>query len=586
MLCLPLQLSATFLQLAMQAVQTHQQQQQQSQQPLAPGDTSQPALSPAALLQYLPLPGDVSDSFMGQVSTAILQGLSTQPCVLTASGTLSSPADTLLLDTLLATACGPEQQPQQLISNEWLQQGLPGVQFVSDTLLSGSEAARTLQVLQQLGCRKFSAKLLLSWLGTEGTAQLLGSLGREERTAWLPALYSCCMQLKAQPFETAVHLGPDLTALQTFKTAPILQLYGSSESVSLQQLAGSGRQVYLWDSTMGDEPDLVLISQAALCPAQDSAKACAATATGAPASSAGNSNRRSSSQQDTLCFVDPSTLGPDGTMFLCVFLGVNTVRLSVLPLRILKLQAAGMLSDSQQDQLLLFLLRNASMLSSQDLQLLKEGLQLRSADGGSRQYLPAWRMRLPLHATSISAVSEAALSDPSLQQDLTAAGVLFTSDHYAGLSAALQGTGRQGVWQLLRSFGVQELTLAGTVQQLLKLYSSTDMGNQPVQVSMSDHQRHLQFLSEAARDPASLRHIKQGLRLYHIRQDPAAAVPTSFLHELFWPMRSTAGANDITDQLSLVCGVQLVHPLYVLHQLPGTFVKSLTTTLTPPEVRT
>jgi hypothetical protein len=568
----------------MQAVRAHHQQ------PSAATASSQPALSSAALLQYLPLPGDVQDEFMGQVSTATMQGLSKQPCVLTASGTLSTPAGTLLPEPLLScsTACGQheeqqEQRPQQqLMSNEWLQQGLPGMQYVSDSLLSGPDAARTAQVLLQLGAKKFTSQLLLSWLTSPGAALLLQSLGPAERAAWLPLLYSCCMQLKAQPTGACMHLQADSTTQQTLKQAPILQLYGSGECVSLEQLADSGRHVYLWDSSLGDAIDLQLFNQSA-----GSADGSCATPP-----SANSSPGRSSAGSGSMCFLDPAALGPDGASFVSTFLGVHKVPLSLLVKHILQLQKGGQLTDAQQDQLLLVLMRNTALLSNQDLQLLRQGLLLcrAAADGTtttSRVYVPAGRLYLPLHATSTLPIQQDFLNDPALQQDLAAAGVAFVSSHYAGFSTALQrGSSRQAVWPLLRSFGVQELKLVPAVQHLLNLYSSSSQALAPMMLPA--HQRHLQFLSEAARDPVCLQHTKECLRLYTIRQDPmsTAASPVTPPGQLAWPMAATAGANAMTDQLSLLCDVQLVHPGYVLgvgH--PGNaLVKSLTTMLTPVEV--
>jgi hypothetical protein len=358
-----LQLPTAFLDLAMQAVQVYQQQQKPVTAASSSSSSSrQPALSPAALLQYLPIQEDVQDGFVGRVSTAILQGFSTHPCVLTASGVLSMPADTLLPEPLLVTAAGGGGPQQQLISNEWLRQSLHGAQFVLDQLLAGPEGDRTAQVLLQLGSRRFTAKLLLSWLCSEGTAQLLQGLAPQARAAWLPALYSVCMRLKAQPAGARMTLAADAATQQQLSTAPILQLFGSSECVSLQQLVASGRKVHLWDSSMGDETDLQLLSSQA------------------------------SSAASNLSFVDPSTLGPDGAAFMRLFLGVQQVPLSLLVQHILQLQSSSRnLSDAQQDQLLLFLLRNAGRLSAQDLQLLQGGLYLSTAAAGSPHVAAAGR---------------------------------------------------------------------------------------------------------------------------------------------------------------------------------------------------
>lgn len=584
----PLQLPTAFLDLAMQAVKVHQQQQQQATAAAGDCNSGQPALSPAALLQYLPLQEDVQDEFMGRVSTAILQGFSTHPCVLTASGALSMPANTLLPEPLMVTAAGDGglQQQQQLISNEWLRQGLPGVQFVSDELLAGPEGDRTAHVLLQLGSRRFTATLLLSWLCSGGTAQLLRGATPHARTAWLPGLCSVCMRLRAQPAGAPMALPADAATQKQLSTAPILQLYGSSECVSMQQLAASGRQVHLWDSSMGDGADLQLLAS--------------------QAGGAASTTR----QQQGLSFVDPSTLGPDGAAFVGLFLDVQQVPLSLLVQRILQLQANSCnLSDAQQDQLLLFLLRNASRLSPQDLQLLQGGLHLSTAAAGGtaggcnssssrRTYALATQLHVPLaHATGMPSVSRATLANPALQQDFAAAADLaFASEHYMRLGAALRNgssgsAAGPGIWQLLCSFGLQELTVDSAVRQLLTLYSR-DGQALAGPMRLLDHQRHLQFLSEAVRsNPVCLQHVKQGLRLFSMQQQlataaaAAAAVPASSPDSLWWPMVNTAGADAVTDQLCQLCGVQLVHPGYVLTQSAGSsLVKSITAQLTPGEV--
>lgn len=355
----------------------------------------------------------------------------------------------------------------------------------------------------------------------------------------------------------------------------------------MQQLAASGRQVHLWDSSVGDGADLQLLASQA----------------GGVAST--------TRQQQGLSFVDPSTLGPDGAAFVGLFLGLQQVPLSLLVQRILQLQANSCnLSDAEQDQLLLFLLRNASRLSPQDLQLLQGGLYLSTAAAGGtaggcnssssrRTYALARQLHVPLaHATGVPSVSRATLANPALQQDFAAAALAFASEHYMRLGAALRNSSSASaaapsIWQLLCSFGLQELTVDSAVQQLLTLYSRGGQARAGP-MRLLDHQRHLQFLSEAVRNnPVCLQHVKQSLRLFSMQQQQqlataaaaAAIVPASSPDSLWWPMVKTAGANAVTDQLCRLCGVQLVHPGYVLTQSAGnSLVKCITAQLTPGEV--
>jgi hypothetical protein len=597
-----MQLAPVFIQQVMQAVTAHQQRSQENLSGAADG-SPEATLSPAALLQYLPLPGDVLDDFMAQVSTAILQGLQQQACVLSASGQLSTAQHTVLPHRLL------EVDSQQLISSEWLQAGLPELEYVHAELLTGPEdtVQRTSQVLLQLGSSRFSAALLLSWLNAEGTARLLEGLGPEERASWLQVLFSCCMKLRAQPDTAPMHLTADSSSSQALRSAPIVQLHGSQELVSLQQLADSSKQLYLWDDRFGDEAELQLFSTC-----------CSGTCTSATggesvqADRSSGSKSHSSEQLDWLCFVDPSTLGTDGAAVLSTFLDVSTVPLSVLVKHALQQQAEGALSDAQQDQLLLFLLRNAPDLSSTDLQLLQESLLLRcagEADSGSAAYAPAKQLHLPLEFSSLP-VTQATLSNPALQQDLAAAGVAVVSRHYDALEQPSEKTGRQGMWQLLGSFGLQQLTLQSAVQHLLKLYSSDSDnsletlideaarrlaqlvvaklgGDAGDIIRLADHQRHLGFLAQCLDDAGCLQHIQRGLRLHSMQADAAALEPAWRPKQLFWPIAPTAGAEALTQQLQALCDVRLVHPWYVEHCSTAIqkLVQGITQTLSLAEVR-
>lgn len=561
----------------MQAVKAHHQHSQSKGHLSAAADKCpEAALSPAALLQYLPLPGDVLDDFMAEVSTAILQGLQQQACVLTASGLLSTAQHTVLPDSLLKV------DGQQLISKDWLQAGLPGVEYVHADLLAGQEdtAQRTSQVLLQLGSSRFSAALLLSWLIAEGTASLLESLGPEERADWLQLLYSCCMKLRAQPETSPMHLAADSSSNQALGSAPIVQLHGSRELVSLQQLADSSKKLYLWDDRFGSEAELQLFSSHS----SDTSVAAASGADQVTAGSSSDGEGHSSRQRGFLCFVDPSTLGADGAAMLGTFLDVRSVPLSMLVEHVLQQQADGGLSDTQQDQLVLFLLRNAPDMNTHDVQLLQDGLLLRSAgeaDSDTASYAPAKQLYLPLEFSSLP-VTQATLSDLALQQDLAAAGVAFVSCHYEGMLQHSEQAGRQGVWQLLRSFGLQQLTLQSAVQRLLKLYRS----DSSARTTLADHKRHLGFLAQCASDTQCLQHTQQGLRLYEVRQNAAAQQPVWRPEQVFWPLSVTAGAEALTKQLRVLCDVRPVHPWYTEHCDPAIqdLVKDITPSLSLAEV--
>jgi hypothetical protein len=609
LLCIcAIQLAPAFIKQVMQAVTAHHQHSK-SQGPSSgdEDDSPVPTLSPIALLQYLPLPGDVPEDFMAEVSTAILQGLQQQACVLTASGQLSTAQHTVLPDGLL------EVDGQQLISNDWLQAGLPGVEYVHAELLAGSDdtAQRTAQVLLQLDGSRFSAALLLSWLNAEGTASHLEGLGPEERAAWLQLLYSCCMKLRAQPEAAPMHLAADSSSSsEALMSAPIVQLHGSHELVSLQQLADSSKQLYLWDDRFGGKAELQLFSTHSSDTSDAASGGCWTTV---GSTSDGEAAADSSRQQDRLCFVDPSSLGADGAAMLSTFLNVRHVPLSALVQHVLQQQAEGGLSGARQDQLLLFLLRNAQSMSTQDLQLLQDGLLLRCADTASEadsdtaSYAPAKQLYLPLKFSSLQ-VTQATLSDPALQQDMAAAGVAFVSRHYEGMLQHSEQAGRQGVWQLLKNFGLHQLTLQSAVKQLLKLYGS-DKGNSDdpdlfgpllrvlelsvlkvfgagYNISLADHDRHLGFLAQCIGDTDCMQYIQRGLLLYELKQDTAAASPLGLPKALFWPMAKTPGAEALTGQLRALCDVELVHPWYVEECDPAIqkMVQDITKTLSLAEV--
>lgn len=591
LLLLPPQLAPTFIKLAMAAVHAHQattatnsSSTSNSHSSSSNADSPAPQLSPADLLQYLPLPSDVSDGFMRSVSDRILQELRETPCVLTASGRLSTASGTLLPEPLLLQADG-----RPLISNTWLQQGLPGLEYVHDSCFGGgggadadaAAGARTTQVLVQLGSKRFSRSLLLQWLASPGARQLLQGLSPDERTAWLQQLYSRLHSLQAQPHNSPMHLPTGNTSVQqSLRAAPIVQLYGSKQLVSVDELRDSNPQLFLWNFDLGRRNDLRLFSRG-----------------GAAAAAPGSGDSSSSG----LCFVDPGSLGPDGATILRATLGVQVVPLQRLVATALQLQADGQLTDAQHDQLVLFLLRNAGSLGAADLRLLQDGLMLcqdegahisggsddgddgSGQEGGARRkYTPAKQLYLPLASTQLADVPGEVLQDPSLQQDLSAAGAAFISPHYEALAAEVLEGGQRTVWQLLNSFGARWLTQLAAVKHLLKLYDSDSSDG--IRLS-PDHERHLAFLSHCMRGQGCLQHIREGLWLYDSQQDPAQEAPENWPADLAWPLSGAPGADAINAQLQTLCNVCFVHPCYVRQGAPGhTLVKAITEPLSPKEV--
>jgi hypothetical protein len=164
--------------------------------------------------------------------------------------------------------------------------------------------------------------------------------------------------------------------------------------------------------------------------------------------------------------------------------------------------------------------------------------------------------------------------------------VTFTSNHYEQMLQPSEQTGRQGVWQLLQSFGLQQLTLDLAVQHLLQLYKTDRKGTPRCTISLADHTRHLNFLAQCVSNAVCLQQMRSGLLLYSTQRTPAGEGPTSRPQDIHWPIEVTAGAEAMTEQLPALCGLRLVHPWYGEqgNQAVQQLVKSITQALTLAEV--
>lgn len=545
-----MQLGPTFVQQAVRAVQAHQQQQQRQQQldneqhSHSAGATG-PCLSPAALLQYVPLPGEVQDSFLGQVSAAIMDGMRQQTCVLTASGQLSTANKTLLPSPLLVRADGSTP----LIPPEWLVAGLPEVQFVHPNLLVGSQQQqqRAMAVLQELGSKNISTQLLLQWLADPGTAQVLQQLPWQQRSSWLRDLYSCLNALTAQPAGSIMHLGPhaghSIIAQQQWRQqrqqlswAPILQLHGVQRLESFSGAAVALRKVYLWDTAFGGDDELQLF-----CSGQ-------------------------------LCFIDRATLTPAGAAVLRQLLGLEYATMSVLVEALLQQQAeaahSGMFQLKVHHQQLLFLLRNSHRLSPADCKQLQQRLLLQRAEGSCGIWgspvavlVPAEKLYLPLQQSSSLQLPHELLSNSVLRTDLAAAGVQFVSSGYQDLTQQLEG--RQHVWQLLQRCGVRQLSRPEPAEALLRLYSDSRLSSS---IRQQQHMLHLRCLCLCASE-GHKQDVANTLLLYDDQQNPAKAAPAWHpnqpLYNLYWHTPDDELPAALDTMLRCMRSMVLLHPCYL-----------------------
>jgi hypothetical protein len=350
------------------------------------GTESAGTLSCAALLQFLPLPGDVLDPFLGQAADSMLQLLQQEACVLAASGQYRQPASTVLPDPLLQLPDG-----QQLISNTWLQQGLDGMEYVhADVLGHGSTSSRARDVLQQLGACSFSSELLVQWLTAEGTADVLEQLPEAARAGWLPSLYICLNRLTAQ-VDSPLSLADAAKWKGPLAAAPILPLLGQAQPMSHQAATSQG-ELYLWDPAFGSAVEAALVSDG--------------------------------SSGSTLLFVDPTVCAAQPEVEAVLqhpLFGVRKVPMAVLVTSLLQQQSSQPLNDSRRQQQLLFLMRNRQHLGPTDgplWQQLQSKLQLRTAlcTGSSSSYITAASLHYPC--------SCAGQVPSELQQDLMQGGDL------------------------------------------------------------------------------------------------------------------------------------------------------------------
>jgi hypothetical protein len=530
---------------ALHAYHGSTKQQQQHDNSSSNDSTARPRLSSAELLQYLPLPGEVTNPFMAEAAAGMLQLLQNKKCVLAASGELVKASDTLLPSPLLTSADG-----QQLISNAWLQQGLPETQYVHPDLLAGNNSSsnsRAEQVLLQLGSEHFSASLLVQWLTAPNTRQLLEALTPAQRVSWLQDLYSCLSKLKLQPAGSPMCMANSSSWGRRLATAPILQLHGSQQLVSCNHLQD---KLYLWSSAFGGEAALCLFSS------------------GSSSGGGGSNSSSISSSSGSLHFVDPCTLTYDTRSMLHSLLQLPVVPMSVLVEELLRQQQQQQRKGLQQqeaqeavhkqnERMLLFLMSNFKHLGSSELQQLRQRVLLRAGKRGS--HVLASNPHLPLDVSSSRSAVPA-----ELQPDLVQAGLQFLHSSYQHLAAAAAADSAGDLWQLIKSLGVREVTTDAAAQKLLQLYTNDSSRRS---VHLEQHMRHVSFLTSASDlSLMTCNNIRNGqLRLYSSCQDPSQESPEVMLEFVHWPLSGIAAgetAAAITVQLQRGCGLLFVHSCY------------------------
>ena len=307
-----LQLAPVFVEQVMSALHLAHNPQQQQQQKEPPQQQQQvsPRMRCEALLQYLPLPGEMQNPFLAKASTDIVSSLKHAACILSASGVLCLPHQLLLPSPLLVRPNG-----QLLIPNKWLQKGLPGREYVHLGLLTAADGGhgnqRALDVLLQLGSSMFDAKVLVAWLNAEATRQLLQDLPVEERASWLQDLYSCMVRMNGSSSSSIIY-SRDVAA------APIIQLDGSRRLVSYQEVQGGEGEgkLFMWDPQYGGENERAIFS--------------------------------SSSIGSGLLFVDPGTLDSTGMGVIRQYFGIEEVPLDLLVSTILEWQDREQYFGTQQ----------------------------------------------------------------------------------------------------------------------------------------------------------------------------------------------------------------------------------------------
>lgn len=513
-----------------------------------------PSISSKMLLQYLPLPGEVQDQFLGRAAAQMLQLLQHQPCVLTESGQLMAPSRALLPSKVLQRADG-----RPLIPNEWLVKGLPDLEYVAAELINPSTSTstsesdgrtsqkRAKQVLLQLGCRQFTPDVLVSWLQADGTKQLLRQLPILERTSWLKSLYDCLAKLLELPADDRMSManaecwGPRIAA------APILQLLGSQQMVSR---TSAGQQVYLWDQTLGGVEDMKLFI----------------------------------STSTSLQFVNPETVSTWGAAALQQLLGLQVAQADTLVEQMLQLQETWSFSNELHLRQLLFFFSNRSRLrragsssSSCAEQQLQKRLSLRVAaedhaganDRGTTFYNKVNSMYIPLTVGTNNIPAD-------LSADLAAAGVKFAHQQYVTSSQrsdlADASAYASELWAWFKRLGMKQLTPADAVLSLLSLYDNEARRST---ITAKQHLQHIRFMStvcstgseglgtaEHARLQAKL---QSSLYLYELKQDAENSSPTALGKQLYWSLGRSCSSVSLgisIEQQLREAGVHFVHTCY------------------------
>jgi hypothetical protein len=527
-LLLLLQLVSAFVEQAMAALdQAHgvqQHNQEQEQEELVHSCTG-PALSCADILQYLPLPGEVQNPFFARTCAGILQSMQHKACILSASGTLRLPAQLLLPDPLLMRPGG-----QLLINNAWLQKGLAGREYVHPELLgaaAGSEhQQRVVEILLHLGSSKFDSSMLVDWLNAADARHLLDDMQLDERTRWLQDLFFCLRVLKDQPGSSSLSMQDSGTWGKELSAAPILQLHGSKQLVSFEEIIQSEGRLYLWDDRLGGEEELSLFS----------------------------SSWSSSSSSSSLLFVDPSTLGSSGKVVLEALYKLQEVRLPQLVATILDWQGIGGFSHQQQLQWLLFLFRNRSLLANGEAAGLCPKLQLRVAGGDGESYSRASSIVMPL-------VPSGAVP-AELEADLLAASVIFLHPQYKQLWEAAGAWPEFELW-LEKDFGVRKLSVLEAARGLAGLYRCGE--SSACSVKLIQHMRHLAFLVRNQKEIMTCMQTRKALQsdllVYGEEQVLEEEGPALKPAKLCWPLMLSA-SEGIKQQLRH-CGVVFLNPAII-----------------------
>lgn len=406
-------------------------------------------LSCPALLQFLPLSGEVQGDFFTQAANSIMQRIQQEACIQTASGQYSKPASTLLPEPLLQL-----QDGQPLFINSWLQAGSPGLEYISPGVLdssggnsdsSGGGIERVQAALQQLGCRSFSADLLVQLLTAGQVKVQLEGLPGDELHSWLRGLYTCLEGLTGLPKSHPMGMANAEEWSSSLGEAPVLPLYGQQALTSYRGASSAGR-LFLWDPNWGGEKELSLFGRSS----------------SSGADSDGGGGGGNSHTDRPLQFVDPAVQTPQLAVVLGHFFGTRTVPLSVLVEDLLQQQEICSLTLNKRKQLLLFLVHNQQqVLQLDDVQdTLRKRLQLQTSamEADEVQFALGPDLWYPLGSGAVPAV---------LQRDLMQAGVEFLHPWFEQLlQGALPesaGAGAASARNFLQALGITELSAEDAV---------------------------------------------------------------------------------------------------------------------------